>query len=129
MHYAPMLFIVGFGLVCNAFSSSISAHLVLVPSPRFRLLALVFGIMMAVSYCVPDATLELMKMHPLLAVVNERFVSCPTTCRSEGVPERRISSLGALLGWVVRDSVFLVLVVLVGRGGATRRDPFVVRYG
>ena len=32
--------------------------------------------------------------------------------RSEGVPERRIFSLGALLGWVVRDSVFLVVVVI-----------------
>ena len=33
--------------------------------------------------------------------------------RSEGVPERLIFSLGALLGWVVRDSVFLVVVVVV----------------
>ena len=40
------------------------------------------------------------------------------------MPERRIFSLGALLGWVVRDSVFLVVLILVvGRGDATRRDP------
>ena len=32
--------------------------------------------------------------------------------RSEGVPERRIFSLGALPGWVVRDSAFLVVVVV-----------------
>ena len=45
--------------------------------------------------------------------------------RSEGVPERRIFSLGALPGWVVRDSVFLVVVlVVVGPGGAAR-DPSV----
>ena len=45
-----------------------------------------------------------------------------------GVPERCM--LGALLGWAVLDSVFLVvvLVVVVGRGGTTRRVPFDVRY-
>ena len=46
--------------------------------------------------------------------------------RSEGVPERRIFSLGALLGWVVWDSVFLVVV---GRGGVTRRDPSYCKSG
>ena len=48
--------------------------------------------------------------------------------RSGGVHERRIFSLGALPGWVVRDSVFLVvlvLVVLVRPGGAAARDPSV----
>ena len=50
---------------------------------------------------------------------------------SEWFPERRIFSLGALLGWVVRDSVFLVVLVLVvlvlvvvgpgGRPAATHR--------
>ena len=51
--------------------------------------------------------------------------------RSAVVPERRIFSLGVLLGWVVRDSVFLVLVVVlvVGRGGATCRDPSVPSSG
>ena len=48
--------------------------------------------------------------------------------RSEGFPEWRILSLGALLGWVVRDFVFLVasvsvVSVSVGRGGAAARDP------
>ena len=42
-----------------------------------------------------------------------------------GLPERRICSLGALLGWVVRDSVFLVVVVVVV--GPAGRDPSHVR--
>ena len=47
--------------------------------------------------------------------------------RSEGVPERRIFSLGALPGWVVWDSVFLVVLVLVvvRPGDAAARDPSV----
>ena len=45
--------------------------------------------------------------------------------RTEGVPERRIFSLGALPGWVVRDSVFHVLV---GPGGAAH-DPSIASPG
>ena len=50
------------------------------------------------------------------------------TIRSEGFPERHCFSMVALLGWVVRDCGFLVVVVLVVVFvGRTGRDTSHVR--